>query len=278
MKSGRVLIKLGGASLQDESIFEEVTKAVKEYLEFDYQVAVVHGGGPAINAELTKRGITWEFVQGQRVTTSEMMDVIEMVLSGSVNKKLVRFMNSHGVNAVGFSGVDRHTLLCKQSSPELGMVGVVEKVTSQWLNSFVKPHQDTVPVIAPLGCGEKGETYNVNADWAASNLAASLNVNYLVFLTDQDGILDQNKKPIPYVTELSLQTMLEEGTVSGGMATKVRSILYALQHGVSSVRVLNAKSAVDGLWSDYVGTWCVRDCDARVMFETGGDRYAYAFP
>lgn len=259
MKSSRVLIKLGGASLQDESVFEEITFALKQYLQFNYEVVVVHGGGPAINAELTRRGIQWSFVNGQRVTTPEMMDVIEMVLSGNINKKLVRYMNAKGLPAVGFSGADRQTLLCRQASEELGQVGVVESVQADWLNAFLKPGQNTVPVLAPIGCGANGESYNVNADWSACALAAALGVNYLIFLTDQEGILDSNGKPYQTLSQSDLVHMLETGVVTGGMATKVRSILHAFNSGVSTVRVLNTKSIRKGLWSDLVGTWCVRN-------------------
>jgi acetylglutamate kinase len=265
MKSSRVLIKLGGASLQDETAFAEITQALKQYLKYNYQVAVVHGGGPAINAELTRRGITWEFIDGQRVTTPEMMDVIEMVLSGSINKKLVRYMNSHGLPAVGFSGVDRQTLLCEKASPELGLVGVVQEVAATWLNSFVKSDQLTVPVIAPIGCGALGESYNINADWAASSLAVGLEADYLIFLTDQEGILDSQGQRIHQLTAENLRHLLAAQTVTGGMATKVRAILHALDHGVKAVRVLNTKSAVHGLWSDLVGTWCLQQEEAQYV-------------
>ncbi len=257
MKSSRVLIKLGGASLQEEEVYSEVTQALKQYLQYQYQVAVVHGGGPAINAELTRRGISWSFIEGQRVTTPEMMDVIEMVLSGSINRKLVRYMNSHGLPAVGFSGVDRQTLLCQKASAELGLVGEVQAVAAQWLNFFVKSEQLTIPVIAPVGCGVGGESYNINADWAASSLAIGLEVDYLIFLTDQAGILDSHGSLLTELSAENLRHLISSHVVTGGMATKVRAILHALDNGVGAVRVLNSRSAVHGLWSDRIGTWCL---------------------
>lgn len=278
MKASRVLIKLGGASLEDQSVFEEIAKALKQYLKYDYQVALVHGGGPAINAELVRRGIKWEFVGGQRVTTPEMMDVIEMVLSGSVNRKLVRHFNSRGLPAMGISGVDRGTLLCRPAAPELGLVGLVEKVEAKWLEDFVRPGQTTIPVIAPLGGGISGETYNVNADMAASALAGALGAQYLIFLTDQNGILDRDGRPLRFASAADLRRCLEDGTVTGGMATKVRAILQALDSGVSAVRVLHAKSAVDGLWSNDVGTWCASEkhpFESRTDFEDAADLAAY---
>lgn len=279
MKPSRVLIKLGGASLEDDAVFEEISRALKQYLKYDYQVAVVHGGGPAINAELVRRGISWEFVGGQRVTTPEMMDVIEMVLSGSVNRKLVRHLNSRGLPAVGLSGVDRGTLLCRPASPELGLVGLVEKVEAKWLEDFVRPSQTTIPVIAPLGGGQSGETYNVNADMAASALATALGTTYLIFLTDQPGILDREGRVLRFASATDLHRCLADGTVKGGMATKVRAILQALNGGVSAVRVLHAKAAVDGLWSNDVGTWCANEThpfESRSDFEDPADLAAFA--
>ena len=277
MKSSRVLIKLGGASLQDESIFEVVTEALKQYLQYHYQVAVVHGGGPAINAELSRRGIQWTFQGGQRVTTPEMMDVIEMVLAGSINQKLVRFMNSKGLPAIGVSGTDRGTLKCRPLSEEMGMVGVVEEVEAQWLNAFIKPQQSTVPIVAPIGCGANGESYNINADGAASSLAAHLGARYLIFLTDQDGILDATGKPFRVVSDEDLEAMIRDEVVTGGMATKTRAILHALRSGVKTVRVLNTKSILQGLWSDYVGTWCIQKNAAKSFFKNEYRRaYTYA--
>ena len=131
-------------------------------------VVLVHGGGPAINEELTRRGISWEFVDGQRVTTPQMMDVIEMVLSGTVNRRIVRTLNHAGVRAVGMSGVDAQTLFCKQANPKLQQVGQIEKVNTEAIDAIIESTKGAVPVIAPVGIGKNGETYNINADWAAA--------------------------------------------------------------------------------------------------------------
>lgn len=257
MKASRVLLKLGGASLQDETVLKTVTAALKEYRTYGYQVILVHGGGPAINAELTRRGIEWSFVKGQRVTTPEMMSVIEGVLCGDINRKLVRHLVGEGLPAVGFSGVDRGTLLCKQASPELGQVGAIQECTVQWIESLLASPDSPIPVIAPVGVGADGEAYNINADWAASYLATALHAEYLIFLTDQNGILNTQKKQIQQVCEHGLQSMIEKEVVTGGMYTKTLTILHALDGGVKGVRVMNAHDAVNGLWSDYVGTWCM---------------------
>ncbi|MEZ0392762.1 MAG: acetylglutamate kinase [Pseudobdellovibrionaceae bacterium] len=259
MKSSRILIKLGGASLQDETVLTTLTEALIQLRKYNYQVILVHGGGPAINAELTRRGITWNFLQGQRITTPEMMGVIESVLCGDVNRKLVRHLSSHGVPAVGLSGADGQTLLCKAASQELGQVGAIQEVMTQWIEGILKTEGSPVPVIAPIGVGAEGEAYNINADWAASHLASALKAEYLIFLTDQSGILNLQKNLIEKLTEDQLQTLVNQEVVTGGMLTKTRALQFALKHGVKAVRVMNTKDSVKGVWSDQVGTWCVPD-------------------
>lgn len=256
MKSSRVLIKLGGAALRDESVLETVTLALQEYRRYGYQVILVHGGGPAINAELTRRGISWSFVEGQRVTSPEMMDVIESVLCGDINRKLTRHLGAHGVPTVGFSGVDGKTLLCRQACEELGQVGAIEDVASAWIDGLLGLPNSPVPVIAPIGVGLAGEAYNINADWAASHLAVSLGAEYLIFLTDQKGILDNQSQLMPEVSLDELQDLVESETVTGGMLTKTKTIIHALENGVKGVRIMSGHEAREGLWSDYVGTWC----------------------
>jgi acetylglutamate kinase len=265
MSSNRILIKLGGASLQDETVLEVVTEALRQYRRFGYQVILVHGGGPAINAELTRRGIEWNFIQGQRVTTPEMMDVIEMVLSGSINRKLVKHLSSNNLPALGFSGVDGQTLLCSQTSQELGLVGTVEKVQAQWIEGLLSLPGAPIPVMAPLGTGSNGESFNINADWAASRLASALKIKHLIFLTDQTGILDTQGNLIKELSQANVQGLIDDEVVTGGMYTKTLTILHALKNGVSSVRVMNGKDCLKGLWSDLVGTWCLPE---TLSFET----------
>lgn len=267
MKSSRVLIKLGGASFQDEATMETVAETLKQFRRYGYQVILVHGGGPSINAELNRRGLTWTFEQGQRVTTREMMDVIESVLCGEINSKLVRFLVSHGIPAVGLSGADNNLLLCHQASEKLGQVGQVDEVTAHWVEGILNLDNSPVPVIAPVGVGATGEAYNINADWAASHLAAALKAEYLIFLTDQQGILDPEKKLIRRLTENQLGALVSTAVVTGGMITKTKALQHALEKGVGAVRVMNSRDSLKGLWSDEVGTWCVHDLNPNA--ETG---------
>lgn len=257
MKSSRVLIKLGGASFQDETTLQTVAQALRQFRQYGYQVILVHGGGPSINAELTRRGITWSFHQGQRVTSKEMMDVIESVLAGEINSKLVRYLGSHGIPAVGLSGADNNLLFCRQASETLGQVGAIEDVHTQTVEGVLAMKNSPVPVIAPIGVGALGEAYNINADWAAAHLAAALKVESLIFLTDQQGILNPEKKLIKRLTENQIGQLISTEVVTGGMITKTKALQHALHKGVRAVRVMNSRDSIKGLWSDDIGTWCI---------------------
>lgn len=252
-----ILIKLGGAALEDSSLVASICNDLSLIRSVGIQLVLVHGGGPAINRELTARGITWEFVDGQRVTTPEMMDVIEMVLRGHVNQKIVRTLNKAGMRAVGISGTDARTLQCKQSNAKLGQVGAIERVDTSLVKSLI---DDSIPVIAPIGIGSTGKAFNINADWAAARVAESLGVRKLIFLTDQEGILDANGKLITELDAGELENLIETGVVKGGMLAKVQTILHALRNGVTDVHVLNARrphGLIEELFTDRgVGTVC----------------------
>ncbi len=241
MRTPRVLIKIGGAALSDPSALGNVTQVVRTYRNNGYDVILVHGGGPAINEELRRQGIEWTFVNGQRVTTPLMMKTIEDTLCGHVNGQIVRHFGVVGLGAVGFSGADQKTLLCRPQSPELGLVGQIEEVNTGWIEELLAMPSKPLPVIAPIGVGRKGETYNINADRAAAFLAAGLAVDELVFLTDQPGIFDEEGEVIPFVDSQGLQNLIEAKIVTGGMLAKTQSILHALHNGVLSVKVTNAR-------------------------------------
>ena len=264
MKPSRVVIKLGGASLQDESVLATFTTALKEYRKYGYQVIVVHGGGPFINQELTKRNIQWNFHQGQRITTPEMIGVIEEVLHGKVNSQLVEHLKNEGIPAFGVSGAENNTLFCSQASAQLGLVGNIEHVNTERIENAML---DSVPVISTIGVGQKGEKYNINADWAASRIASALGAKYLIFLTDQKGILNEGMDLIPELSVSGLHTLIEEEIVQGGMLTKTKTILSALENGVKAVRVMNGKDCAKGLWSNHVGTWCFGESAPEPTFQ-----------
>lgn len=241
-----IVIKLGGAALQDEHLVSMICDDLSLIRSVGVKVVLVHGGGPSINDELKIHGIEWSFLNGQRITTPDMMDIVEMVLCGKVNRRIVRTINKTGVKAIGLSGSDASMLLCVPSSKQLGQVGKVETVDPTLIRSLIEPKTDSpesgvIPVIAPVGMGRDGNAFNVNADWASTRIAEALGVKKLIFLTDQEGILDENKKLIAELDAGELEQLIEREVVTGGMRAKVETILHALKHGVTHVHVLNAK-------------------------------------
>lgn len=250
MKKHKVIvIKLGGSAL--ESSLDELKTTVEGLKSKGHRVVLVHGGGPAINKELTARGITWTFVNGQRRTTPEMMSVIEDVLAGTVNAMVVDALNQAGLKATGLSG--GQFLFCRQQNQELGLVGQVEVVATEAINEALANGE--IPVVAPIGRGYDMTTrYNVNADWAATQIAIALRADELTFLTDQNGILDGDGALVKKAAPELLEGMIASGVVSGGMCTKVLAMISAVRHGVAQVRVLNAAKSSVTLGRRRIGT------------------------
>lgn len=254
MKSQRILIKLGGAALQSKRTLDVVTELIKQLHTIGHQVILVHGGGPAINEALVSQGLQWTFVDGQRVTTPEMMSIIEKTLCETVNGRVVDHLNLCGLPAQGFSGAQMQTLLCQKASEDLGQVGQITAVNTNGIQEILA--KGNVPVVAPIGVDTLGEHYNINADWSATHLAAALKVDELIFLTDMNGILDNQAKRIPQVSTKGLETLLNEKTVTGGMLTKTKAVLHALKSGVKTVRIMKGDDADQLLQSRDLGTVC----------------------
>ena len=260
----QIVVKIGGSALRDAGLLQSLCEDLAVIREVGIKLVVVHGGGPAINRELERRQIKWDFVEGIRVTTPEIMEVVETILCGEVNRGLVRAMNAAGLSAVGMSGADSSTLLCKAADPRLGLVGEVEQVNTKLIEGIIglKDELDrpSIPVIAPVGIGEDGSAYNINADWAASTIATELGVKKMIFLTDQDGILNAGKELLPELDAGDLEQLIDDGVVLGGMLAKVRTILHALQNKVSEVHVLNGRRPsvlIDELFTEKgAGTVC----------------------
>lgn len=261
----RIVIKLGGSSLSRPETLKELAQLIHGLKLQGFDVAVVHGGGPAINAELTKQGIAWQFIDGQRQTTSEMMSVIEDVLAVEVNSRIVKALKAEEIMAVGLSGVKHKVLECSQSSAELMQVGKIEKVNMSAIE-YVLTEAEAVPVIAPVGFDREGQKYNINADWAAVKLAVALDAEKLIFLTDQDGILDGQRQRVHQATPALIEAMVNDGTISGGMYTKVMTMLHGLKEGVKEVRVLSAANAGQLLSEPELGTTLVMN-----NFKANGD-------
>ncbi len=236
-----VLIKIGGSILENSELLQCVCQNLMRIQSAGISLVIVHGGGPAINYELTLRGIQWEFYQGQRITTHEMMEVIEMTLCGKVNRQIVRTLNTAGLRAVGMAGTDGKMLLCSRAESRLGNVGVVKSVDVSFVSMVLSSKNPVIPVIAPVGVGGDGNALNVNADWAASFIAQALGINRIVFLTDQDGILDAQGNFLPELDSHQLEDLVSSEVVEGGMLTKVRAILNLLNNKTCEVRVINGK-------------------------------------
>lgn len=252
--SPAVLIKLGGAALAEPGWVGSICGDLARIRARGIPLVIVHGGGPSINEELRLHGLEWRFIEGQRVTSPEMMDVVEMVLCGSVNRRVVRALNAAGAPAVGMSGSDARMLLCAQASRELGQVGRIETVNAApirlALDSRAESGRGYIPVIAPTGVGPDGSAFNVNADWAAARIAEALGIHRLIYLTDQEGILDSGGQLIPELEARGLQDLIETGVVRGGMLAKARTVLHALNHGVKEAHVLSSRGPecrLDGL-------------------------------
>jgi acetylglutamate kinase len=247
-----LVIKYGGNAMVEERLKEGFARDVTLLKFVGLNPVVVHGGGPQIGSVLEKMGISSEFVDGMRVTDEPTMDVVEMVLGGKVNKEIVNQINRQGGKAVGLSGKDGGLILARKlqlmrpqaedKPPEIIDIGMVGEVTE--VNSVVIETLETggfIPVIAPVGVGESGETYNINADWVASKVAVALKAMKLVLLTDVEGVMDKDGALVSTVTMGELQEMLEEGTVTGGMIPKIQCAMEAIQQGVGRVHIVDGR-------------------------------------
>jgi acetylglutamate kinase len=240
-----VVIKYGGSAMVDERLRKSTVNDIALLKYLGLRPVVVHGGGKEITAMLDKLGKETRFVDGLRVTDAETAKIAEMVLSGSIGKSLVEDLEVVGVQAVSIGGKDGHTLLArkKQGGPDLGFVGEVEKVDTTLLSTLMD--SGFVPVIAPVGVDVNSQTYNINADYAASAVAGALHAQKLVYITDVEGILTDKDNPDTIIRQLSetqARKFISQGIITGGMIPKVECCLDALKRGVESVHVLNGKT------------------------------------
>ena len=247
-----VVIKYGGHAMVDEELKDNFARDVVMMKFIGIHPVVVHGGGPQIGSLLKRLGKESKFVQGMRVTDEETMDIVEMVLVGKVNKEIVGLINRHGGQAVGLSGKDAQLIRAekyylsaekvKETPPEIidiGLVGKVKEINATLIASLLT--DGVIPVIAPTGVGDGGETYNINADLVAGAVAAALSAEKLILLTDVPGVLDRNKTLIPAMDGPMTRRMIEEGTIAGGMFPKVKCCLKALQAGVKKAHIVDGR-------------------------------------
>lgn len=235
-----VVIKLGGHAMSSPEAMASFARDILMMQQCNLHPVVVHGGGPVINAMLEKMQIKSEFKDGKRISNAETVEVVEMVLSGKVNKNIVQAINQQGGQAVGISGKDADLLMCEKAKGNLGMVGEPVSINAKVIETLFK--DGFIPVIAPLGGGANGETFNVNGDTAAGAIAAGLKADRLLLLTDVDGVKDAEGD---VVTELSTDQVVQltkDGVISGGMIPKTQTALDAVKGGVRAVVIMNGRN------------------------------------
>lgn len=246
------VIKYGGSAQVKEDLKNAFAQDIVLLNYIGIRPVIVHGGGPKINSVMEKMGKKPRFIQGQRVTDKETMDIVEMVLGGLVNKEIVSLINSHGGKAVGMSGKDGELIrakrkLVKRISPEtgadtlidLGLVGEVTSVNTHVLSSLEK--EGFIPVISPIGVGSKGETLNINADYVAASIASTLKAEKFILLTDVPGIMDKKNQIVSTLTKKQIKKFINDGTISGGMLPKVHACLKAIEGGVSKTHIVDGR-------------------------------------
>lgn len=235
-----VVIKLGGHAMGSDAGMESFARDVVLMQQVGVNPVIVHGGGPMINEMLGRLDIKSEFVNGKRVTDAATVEVVEMVLSGRVNKRIVQAINAQGGTAVGLSGKDANLMICDQTDPDLGFVGTPAEMNPDFLRSLAS--SNVIPVIAPLGTGRNGETFNINGDTAAGAIAASLNADRLLLLTDVSGVKDAKGDVLTELSAAQIRDLTADGTIAGGMIPKTETALTAIAGGVRAVVILDGRA------------------------------------
>ena len=247
-----VVVKYGGHAMGEDAAARSFARDIVLLEQTAINPVVVHGGGPQIGGMLKRLGIKSEFAGGLRVTDAETIEIVEMVLAGSINKQIVGFINESGGKAVGLCGKDGNMVKASKTTRtmvdpgsniekaiDLGFVGDPEKVDLTLLNQLIG--YELIPVLAPLATSQNGQTLNVNADTFAGAIAGALKAKRLLLLTDVPGVLDKSKKLIPELSVKDARKLIADGTISGGMIPKVETCIYALEQGVQGVVIIDGK-------------------------------------
>jgi len=246
------VIKYGGSAMSEDSLKQGFARDIVLLRYIGINPVIVHGGGPQIGKTMERMGKTPSFVSGQRVTDEETMDIVEMVLGGKINKEIVHLINQAGGKAVGLTGKDggliqaKKITLTKKSIEtgvmeiiDIGLVGEVTEVRPEALTAL--DQGGFIPVIAPVGAGSNGETYNINADVVAGAVAGALKAKKLILLTDQAGILDKDKNLIPALNRKKVESLVHAGVIAGGMLPKTKSCFEALDLGCEKVHIIDGR-------------------------------------
>jgi len=235
-----VVIKLGGHAMTSDEAMDSFARDVVLMRQVGINPVIVHGGGPMINALLDKLEIKSDFVNGKRVTDAATMEVVEMVLSGTVNKRIVQAINIQGGRAVGLSGKDANLVVCDPADPELGLVGNPSEINPEVIRTLFE--NDLIPVIAPLGAGRNGETFNINGDTVAGAIAGALSADRLLLLTDVSGVKNADGDVLTEMNSDQIREMTASGVIAGGMIPKTETALAALEEGVKAVVILDGRA------------------------------------
>jgi acetylglutamate kinase len=247
-----IVIKYGGSTMEEEGMKRSFALDVVLLKYIGLNPVLVHGGGPQIAEMLTKMGKKSQFIEGMRVTDGETMDVVEMVLVGKVNKEIVALINQQGGKAVGLSGKDGRLITAKKlkiakhrgkgERPEMidiGMVGEIKAIHPGVIEALKK--ESFIPVIAPVGVGDEGETYNINADLVAGKVASALKAEKLILLTDVEGVMDEKRRLVPTLDAKQAKRFIAKKIISSGMIPKVNCCLNALEEGVAKTHIIDGR-------------------------------------
>lgn len=238
--NAKIVIKLGGHAMKNSETMDQFARDIVLMKQTNIHPIIVHGGGPMINAMLSKLNIESEFVNGKRVTTPEIMNVVEMVLSGSVNAEVVRAINRQGGKSIGLSGKDADLIMCDFVDEKLGLVGEPRKINTKLLNDLI--FAGYIPVLTPIGTDEAGRTFNINGDTAAGAIAGAIKADRLLLLTDVDGVRDNDGAVLTELHPEDIANLTKSGVISGGMIPKTETACQAIAEGVRAVVILDGRA------------------------------------
>lgn len=234
------VVKYGGSAQIDDTLKNDFVRDIALLQLVGCKVVVVHGGGKKINSYLDRLHIKSEFVDGLRVTDKEAMEIVEMVLSGNINKEITALLNKNGARAIGVSGKDANLLKARiLNDGKYGFVGEIERVNTYVLNGLLE--NGLIPVVAPVATDDEANSYNINADLCASKIASALKAERVIFLTDTRGILDKDGNLISKLNEAHITALKEDGTINGGMIPKVDAALECVKNGVANAHILDGR-------------------------------------
>ncbi len=266
-----VVVKFGGNAMGDDEAMADFARDIVLMRQVGVNPVVVHGGGPMINEMLAKLGIKSEFVRGKRVTDKATVEVVEMILSGLVNKRIVQAINDQGGRAVGISGKDDDLMVCVADDPELGFVGRPVEMNVQVLRDLY--NAGIIPVVAPVATGmEDNETFNVNGDTAAGAIAGALQADRLLLLTDVPGVKNKAGEVVTQLSPEQVRAMIDDGSIAGGMIPKTETALAALEAGVRAVVILDGRlpnASLLELFTEHGAGSIIRSTEPRIKPRRG---------